>query len=309
MKLNKPFRIVLSIFVAVTMLTASTVTAFCSVGSSTVLREDPTEANNIILEQSFKTEGLDIRKELRKATDRVTPELMSKAAKDYRNLESVGLSGKALSIDHITADNEIVYAIKINKEITDYVTIEECQTSLVLDCYEGILHDTLKVCANGDYILNGRLVLFDYEKDANHNYERTLFPNARYCEYSKNPFKGSYNNYKKHVRDYSIKSINFREKIINTTASTMIALIASGLGLPGAGPGAGYLSSIALDLKAVARTYSPDSTCVSCKIGVYEYIQQASTDKYYQHRGTWYAKENYGGTSVAGVFYEYNYFS
>ncbi len=39
----------------------------------------------------------------------------------------------------------------------------------VLSIFVAVLHDTLKVCANGDYILNGRLVLFDYEKDANHN--------------------------------------------------------------------------------------------------------------------------------------------
>lgn len=311
MKLNKPFRTLLSVFVTVAMLATSTITAFCTTSNPIVSVNNLTKANNISYEQSFKIEGLDIRKELSKATDKVTPELVSIATKDYRNLESIGLTMDILKIDHIERGKNIVYRCDINDSLSDYITVCEKGKTLILDFYEGNIHNQLEVKDNGDMLIDGFLIGSTMKSySPNGGYDGELSPNARNRQFSKTPFKGKADDYNKKVRYYQEYEVAFGHAIsslaVTLIATTLLSFVTLGTF---EAISVSLLLEAAGNMKYIAERYSPSSPTGSFKITVKEYPTSIGTDRYYKHEGEWYAQTKFGGTAALGDFYEYNFFS
>lgn len=298
-----------SLVLVISMLIVSTVTAFCTTGQNEYenQNEDVALQENLI-QQQFK--GLDVKKEISKATEKVTPELVSKASKDYRNLRSLGFTTDILSIDHIDGDKQIVYRCDIDDSLSDYIKVCESGGSLILDFYEGVIHNRLEVKENGDMIIDGHLISVVSKNCSSQLNINKLSPNARTRMFSATPFKGKSSDYKDKVGYYQEYEVEFANAISHTAVSLIATVLATCVTLTlGEAVIVGALTMAANGIKRVAERYAPESASASYKITVKEYPKSVGTDRYYKHEGIWYAEARFHGESTLSSFFEYNCFS
>lgn len=301
-------RKMMSIILIICMMLVSTTTAFCTSNKHECMTRDKEATLQEFLSQQ-QHKGIDINKELSKSTAKITSDLVFQATEDLQNLNSIGIDCETLKIDSISSDNRIVYKWNITDGITDYIKVNEIGDMLVLDFYEGSLHNTIKIRNNGEILLDDFCIVnSDKICEGEH---QSLSPNARYSRYSKTPLKGRISDYPEPaVRFYANPMVELGQTFKSVSVGALTTIIAIALSLSPQGQIASSIfGGIAGSIKSAAVRYRPNSTGLSYEIEVFAYKQNIVTDQYFMHSGIWYDDINFEGDGVEGKFFEENYFS
>lgn len=229
---------------------------------------------------------------------------------DVQILTNVGVPSSAITVSNVNRDdfrNDLMkYDLSYDNGIVDQAQVERLASGGIrFDFYENDIHDIVILKSDGSVLLNGEMVVFeDVEKNV---VDRNITPNGRTSVYSKSPQRGRSSDYTKHVKTYSknVRTSSLVEDLTTTTIGTLLAAALTS-SLPGT-VALGVVFTAATHIKSTAEVYAPKSSYFSYSIKKYAYKKNNTIDKYYKHKGRYYAKKNCVGHYYTSNFYEYNY--
>ena len=183
---------------------------------------------------------------------------------------------------------------------------------IVMDVYDGNLHDTITKTADGKLLLDGKEVVVESNTEVieGESFNEDVSVASQYGRgsvYRTTPYKGKAADYTKKVKTIKKASVK-ADKLIRNMTITAIATVLE-KSIQTCVPltlSVKVLSEATKKVKPAAERNAPNSKCLSYKLVKYAYKSNSKTDKYYKYTGAYYPKKNYEGGKIAHTFYEYN---
>ena len=130
-----------------------------------------------------------------------------------------------------SCDGKVVYHRQVTEDIINYLTVDESANGdVVVDYYEGDLHDTVTYCADGTILLNGHPVIITYTNEDGTTYDEPLVTrNSLNDVYTEGPCSGT------KASDYTVfdktryGNLQLEQQIIDIVTSTLCDLLTNAI--------------------------------------------------------------------------------
>ena len=149
----------------------------------------------------------------------------SEVKEELAALEQVSIPIESL-FDVSLYNGEIVYHRTVYEDVVNYITVDESSNGdVIVDYYEGELHDTITYCLDGSILLNGEPVVVTMS-DGDSTYEQHLATRSSLNDtYSTTPFSGTQSGDYTVLDKIKYGNLKLQQKIIETVTSALCDLL------------------------------------------------------------------------------------
>lgn len=236
-----------------------------------------------------------------------------KVLQDEKLFREMSVDLDKITLEKASATSPFVYKIDYEDGIIETAEIRKASNGdIVMDVYDGDLHDTITKTSDGKLLLDGKEVVVEsntevIEEEGFNEDVSVASQYGRGSVYRTTPYKGKAADYTKKVKTIKKASVT-ADKLIRNMTITAIATVLEKSIQPCVPLtlSVKVLSEAAKKVKPAAERNAPNSKCLSYKLVKYAYKSNSKTDKYYKYTGAYYPKKNYEGGKIAHTFYEYN---
>lgn len=236
-----------------------------------------------------------------------------KVLQDEELFREMSVDLDMITLEKASGTSPFVYKIDYGDGSVETTEIRKASNGdIVMDVYDGNLHDTITKTADGKLLLDGKEVVVESNTEviAGESFNEDVSVASQYGRgsvYRTTPYKGKAADYTKKVKTIKKASVK-ADKLIRNMTITAIATVLE-KSIQTCVPltlSVKVLSEAAKKVKPAAERNAPNSKCLSYKLVKYAYKSNSKTDKYYKYTGAYYPKKNYEGGKIAHTFYEYN---
>lgn len=236
-----------------------------------------------------------------------------KVLQDEELFREMSVDLDMITLEKASGTSPFVYKIDYGDGSVETTEIRKASNGdIVMDVYDGNLHDTITKTADGKLLLDGKEVVVESNTEVieGESFNEDVSVASQYGRgsvYRTTPYKGKAADYTKKVKTIKKASVK-ADKLIRNMTITAIATVLE-KSIQTCVPltlSVKVLSEAAKKVKPAAERNAPNSKCLSYKLVKYAYKSNSKTDKYYKYTGAYYPKKNYEGGKIAHTFYEYN---
>lgn len=236
-----------------------------------------------------------------------------KVLQDEELFREMSVDLDMITLEKASGTSPFVYKIDYGEGSVETAEIRKASNGdIVMDVYDGDLHDAITKTADGKLLLDGKEVVVESNTEviAGESFNEDVSVASQYGRgsvYRTTPYKGKAADYTKKVKTIKKASVK-ADKLIRNMTITAIATVLE-KSIQTCVPltlSVKVLSEAAKKVKPAAERNAPNSKCLSYKLVKYAYKSNSKTDKYYKYTGAYYPKKNYEGGKIAHTFYEYN---
>lgn len=236
-----------------------------------------------------------------------------KVLQDEELFREMNVDLDKITLEKASGTSPFVYKIDYGEGSVETAEIRKASNGdIVMDVYDGDLHDAITKTADGKLLLDGKEVVVESNTEviAGESFNEDVSVASQYGRgsvYRTTPYKGKAADYTKKVKNIKKASVT-ADKLIRNMTITAIATVLE-KSIQTCVPltlSVKVLSEAAKKVKPAAERNAPNSKCLSYKLVKYAYKSNSKTDKYYKYTGAYYPKKNYEGGKIAHTFYEYN---
>lgn len=236
-----------------------------------------------------------------------------KVLQDEELFREMSVDLDMITLEKASGTSPFVYKIDYGDGSVETTEIRKASNGdIVMDVYDGNLHDTITKTADGKLLLDGKEVVVESNTEVieGESFNEDVSEASQYGRgsvYRTTPYKGKAADYTKKVKTIKKASVK-ADKLIRNMTITAIATVLE-KSIQTCVPltlSVKVLSEAAKKVKPAAERNAPNSKCLSYKLVKYAYKSNSKTDKYYKYTGAYYPKKNYEGGKIAHTFYEYN---
>lgn len=236
-----------------------------------------------------------------------------KVLQDEELFREMSVDLDMITLEKASGTSPFVYKIDYGDGSVETTEIRKASNGdIVMDVYDGNLHDTITKTADGKLLLDGKEVVVESNTEVieGESFNEDVSVASQYGRgsvYRTTPYKGKAADYTKKVKTIKKASVK-ADKLIRNMTITAIATVLE-KSIQTCVPltlSVKVLSEAAKKVKPAAERNAPNSKCLSYKLVKYAYKSNSKTDKYYKYTGAYYPKKNYEGVKIAHTFYEYN---
>lgn len=236
-----------------------------------------------------------------------------KVLQDEELFREMSVDLDMITLEKASGTSPFVYKIDYGDGSVETTEIRKASNGdIVMDVYDGNLHDTITKTADGKLLLDGKEVVVESNTEVieGESFNEDVSVASQYGRgsvYRTTPYKGKAADYTKKVKTIKKASVK-ADKLIRNMTITAIATVLE-KSIQTCVPltlSVKVLSEAAKKVKPEAERNAPNSKCLSYKLVKYAYKSNSKTDKYYKYTGAYYPKKNYEGGKIAHTFYEYN---
>lgn len=236
-----------------------------------------------------------------------------KVSQDEELFREMSVDLDMITLEKASGTSPFVYKIDYGDGSVETTEIRKASNGdIVMDVYDGNLHDTITKTADGKLLLDGKEVVVESNTEVieGESFNEDVSVASQYGRgsvYRTTPYKGKAADYTKKVKTIKKASVK-ADKLIRNMTITAIATVLE-KSIQTCVPltlSVKVLSEAAKKVKPAAERNAPNSKCLSYKLVKYAYKSNSKTDKYYKYTGAYYPKKNYEGGKIAHTFYEYN---
>lgn len=236
-----------------------------------------------------------------------------KVLQDEELFREMSVDLDMITLEKASGTSPFVYKIDYGDGSVETTEIRKASNGdIVMDVYDGNLHDTITKTADGKLLLDGKEVVVESNTEVieGESFNEDVSVASQYGRgsvYRTTPYKGKAADYTKKVKTIKKASVK-ADKLIRNMTITAIATVLE-KSIQTCVPltlSVKVLSEAAKKVKPAAERNAPNSKYLSYKLVKYAYKSNSKTDKYYKYTGAYYPKKNYEGGKIAHTFYEYN---
>ena len=232
-----------------------------------------------------------------------------KVLQDEELFREMSVDLDMITLEKASGTSPFVYKIDYGDGSVETTEIRKASNGdIVMDVYDGNLHDTITKTADGKLLLDGKEVVVESNTEVieGESFNEDVSVASQYGRgsvYRTTPYKGKAADYTKKVKTIKKASVK-ADKLIRNMTITAIATVLE-KSIQTCVPltlSVKVLSEAAKKVKPAAERNAPNSKCLSYKLVKYAYKSNSKTDKYYKYTGAYYPKKNYeGGKNSAYV--------
>jgi hypothetical protein len=236
-----------------------------------------------------------------------------KVLQDEELFREMSVDLDMITLEKASGTSPFVYKIDYGDGSVETTEIRKASNGdIVMDVYDGNLHDTITKTADGKLLLDGKEVVVESNTEVieGESFNEDVSVASQYGRgsvYRTTPYKGKAADYTKKVKTIKKASVKADKLIRNMTITAIATVLEKSIQI--CVPltlSVKVLSEAAKKVKPAAERNAPNSKCLSYKLVKYAYKSNSKTDKYYKYTGAYYPKKNYEGGKIAHTFYEYN---
>ena len=236
-----------------------------------------------------------------------------KVSQDEKLFREMSVDLDMITLEKASGTSPFVYKIDYGDGSVETTEIRKASNGdIVMDVYDGDLHDIITKTSDGKLLLDGKEVVVESNTEIieGESFNEDVSVASQYGRgsvYRTTPYKGKAADYTKKVKTIKKASVK-ADKLIRNMTITAIATVLE-KSIQTCVPltlSVKVLSEAAKKVKPAAERNAPNSKCLSYKLVKYAYKSNSKTDKYYKYTGAYYPKKNYEGGKIAHTFYEYN---
>lgn len=236
-----------------------------------------------------------------------------KVSQDEKLFREMSVDLDKITLEKASGTSPFVYKIDYGEGSVETAEIRKASNGdIVMDVYDGDLHDAITKTADGKLLLDGKEVVVESNTEviAGESFNEDVSVASQYGRgsvYRTTPYKGKAADYTKYVKTIKKASVKSDKVIRKMTISAISIILKNSIQelVPTTLP-ISALTAVAKRVKPAAERNAPNSKCLSYKLVKYAYKSNTKTDKYYKYTGAYYPKKNYEGGKIAHTFYEYN---
>lgn len=236
-----------------------------------------------------------------------------KVLQDEKLFREMSVDLDKITLEKANAASPFVYKIDYGDGSVETAEIRKASNGdIVMDVYDGNLHDTITKTSDGKLLLDGKEVVVEsntevIEEESFNEDVSVASQYGRGSVYRTTPYKGKAADYTKKVKTIKTASVKADKVIRKMTISAISIILKNSIQafVPTTLP-ISALTAVAKNVKPAAERNAPNSKCLSYSLVKYAYKSNSKTDKYYKYTGSYYPKKNYEGGKIAHTFYEYN---
>lgn len=242
-------------------------------------------------------------------------EVYQQIVTDFDDISSTCVEADLCTPVRINEDGLVLYEVTFPNGIVNQITSQRnSDDCVVLDFYEGDLHNEVIFLKNGNLLVDEQLVNIQGINATTQSREEpsgvTATPRMRNSEFSLTPW-GKASDYTKEAGNYSGNKCSWGVTTLVSLATGTVAAILCAAVSAGIGYSIGYsiFSSIAAEMITRCKVYGMEDEFFSWYFDRYERKDSMSLDRYYKYEGACYSKENLKGHKYPHIYYYHNWFS
>lgn len=237
----------------------------------------------------------------------------NRVLQDEKLFREMSVDLDRITLEKASGTSPFVYKIDYGDGSVETTEIRKASNGdIVMDVYDGDLHDTITKTSDGKLLLDGKEVVVESNTEivTEESYNEDVSVASQYGRgsvYRTTPYKGKAADYTKYVKTIKKASVTADKLIRKMTISAITIILKNSIQelVPTTLP-ISVLKEVAKHVKPAAERNAPKSRCLSYSLVKYAYKNNSKTDKYYKYTGAYYPKKNYEGGKIAHTFYEYN---